>query len=281
MSPVAWVAAVALSIIAQAPPAPGARPERIVSLNLCTDQLLLQLVEPTRIAAVTNLATDPEQSVQADRARAVPAGRATAEEVILLRPDLALAGEYGAREAVEVLRRWGVPIVQFAPAESWEAIREQLRRAAGAVGEVDRAESLLGRMDASLKALEVKEPAPKPGAIVIQHDGGTFGSGTLPDVVLRAAGFRNVASELGIVGYGSIALERLLLSDPDLVVILNYHGEVATLGRIYLRHAALRGHSLGRIELPAAAFMCGTTETVKVVEHLVAWRERALAGARK
>jgi iron complex transport system substrate-binding protein len=281
MSPVAWVAALGFSIIAQVPPAQRPRPERIVSLNLCTDQLLLQLVEPKRIAAITNLATDPEQSVQADRARAVPVGRATAEEVILLRPDLALAGEYGAREAVEVLRRWGIPIVQFAPAESWEAIREQLRRAAIAVGEVERAESLVERMEASLKALEFREPAPTLRAIVIQHDGGTFGSGTLPDAVLRAAGFRNVASELGIIGYGSIALEQLLVSNPDLVVILNYHGEVATLGRIYLRHSALRGHSLGRIELPAAAFMCGTTETVKVAQHLVAWRERALAGAPK
>ena len=31
------------------------KPQRIVSLNLCTDQLLLQLVEPQRIAAISNI----------------------------------------------------------------------------------------------------------------------------------------------------------------------------------------------------------------------------------
>ena len=42
-----------------------AKPQRIVSLNLCTDQLLLQLVEPERIAALTYLSDDPRQSVEA------------------------------------------------------------------------------------------------------------------------------------------------------------------------------------------------------------------------
>jgi iron complex transport system substrate-binding protein len=281
MSPAAVVALLALRADLQAQPLSESRPERIVSLNLCTDQLLLQLVEPIRIASVTDLAADPELSVQAARARGVPAGRATAEEVILLRPDLAMAGEYGAREAVEVVRRWGIPVLQFAPAESWDAIREQLRRAAAAVDEVDRAEALLERMDASLAVLEARKPTSVLRAIVLQHDGATFGTGTLADAVLRSAGFRNLAAELGIVGYGSIGLERLLASHPDLVVVLDYHADVPTLGRIYLRHPALRGSSLGRVEIPAAALMCGTTETVKAVQRLVEWRERAAVGARK
>jgi iron complex transport system substrate-binding protein len=275
----ALVAALAVATAAPALPAPSALSRRIVSLNLCTDQLLLQLVDPARIASLTYLAADPELSAQAERARGVPWVRATAEEVILLRPDLALAGDYGAPEAVSALRRWGIPVVQFAPAQSWEAIREQLRRAADAVQEVEKGEALLEWMDASLAALEARKPAAMLRAIVVQADGATYGSETLTDAVLRAAGFRNLAAELGIVGYGSISLERILLSDPDLVIVFEYHSDVPTLGRIHLRHPALRGRTLGRVALPAAPFFCGTIDTVRAVQRLVEWRERAGLGA--
>ena len=280
MSPTALVAAFAVATAAPALPAPAARPSRIVSLNLCTDQLLLQLVDPARIAAVTYLAADSELSAQAERARGLPWVRATAEEVILLQPDLALAGEYGAPEAVSTLRRWRIPVVEFAPAHSWDGIREQLRRAADAVQEVEKGEALLEWMNASLAAIEARRPAVTLRAIVIQHDGATYGSQTLPDAVLRTAGFRNLAAELGIVGYGSIGLERILLADPDLVIVLEYHSDVPTLGRIHLRHPALRGRAFGRLALPAAPFFCGTVDTVKAVERLVEWRERAVVGAR-
>jgi iron complex transport system substrate-binding protein len=272
----ALVAVLAVATAASALPASGARPSRIVSLNLCTDQLLLQLVEPARIAALTYLAADSELSALADRARGIPWVRATAEEVLLLRPDLALAGEYGAKEAVSALQRWGVPVVQFAPAQSWADIREQLRRASEAVQEAEKGEALLDWMNASLAALEAHKPASMPRAIVVQHDGDTYGRDTLMDAVLRSAGFRNLAAELGIVGYGSISLERILLAEPDLVIVLDYHADVPTLGRIYLRHPALRGRSFGRLSLPAAPLFCGTVETVRAVQLLVEWRERVV-----
>ena len=273
---------IALSVVAAVALAmPGAKPQRIVSLNVCTDQLLLQLVDRGRIASVTDLAADPELSIFAGRAQGLPLGRATAEEVILLRPDLALAGEYGAREAVEVLRRWGIPVLEFAPAESWEDIREQLGRAGAALGEPEKARALIAQMDASLNALESRRPARELRGILLQHDGGTLGSGTLMDEILRAAGFRNLASEWGTVGYGSISLERLLVSQPNLVIVPAYHPNVPTLGGMYLRHPALHGQSFGRLELPAAEFFCGTTETVRAVRRLVEWRERAASGARR
>jgi iron complex transport system substrate-binding protein len=31
------------------------RPQRIVSMNLCTDELLMRMVDPSRIAAITHL----------------------------------------------------------------------------------------------------------------------------------------------------------------------------------------------------------------------------------
>ena len=46
-----------------------AAPERIVSLNLCADQMLLALADRGQIAALSHLATDPGISAAAEAAR--------------------------------------------------------------------------------------------------------------------------------------------------------------------------------------------------------------------
>ena len=45
---------------------------RIVSINLCTDQLLLLLAPRSRIASVSHLAANPLYSAYADRAGGLP-----------------------------------------------------------------------------------------------------------------------------------------------------------------------------------------------------------------
>ncbi|MBK9079818.1 MAG: hypothetical protein IPL91_12170 [Hyphomicrobium sp.] len=82
-------------------------PRRIVSLNLCTDQLLLDLVEPERIAGVSYLATDPTLSADAVRLEPFKKLKGTAEEVLALHPDLVIAGEYTTGATVDLLRRLG------------------------------------------------------------------------------------------------------------------------------------------------------------------------------
>ena len=70
----------------------GPKPTRIVSINLCTDQLLLQLVGHKRIASVTYLAADPYISYSANLAVGLVKNHGLAEEVVALNPDLTLTG---------------------------------------------------------------------------------------------------------------------------------------------------------------------------------------------
>ena len=50
------------SVVNTAQAQAASKPTRIVSLDLCADQLLIELVERERIAAVTFLADDPSTS---------------------------------------------------------------------------------------------------------------------------------------------------------------------------------------------------------------------------
>lgn len=70
-------------------------PQRVVSLNLCTDELLLLLAGRARIAAVSALADDPVYSPAATLAEGLPQNHGTAEEVLRLAPDLALPDRRG------------------------------------------------------------------------------------------------------------------------------------------------------------------------------------------
>lgn len=64
----------------------------MISLNLCTNQLLLELADPQSIASVTSLARDCSISAQCNTAATVPINYGTAEELLAARPDLVLAG---------------------------------------------------------------------------------------------------------------------------------------------------------------------------------------------
>ena len=61
--------------------------------------------------------------------------------------------------------------------------------------------------------------APIATAITLQANRGTAGKGSLMDELLRVAGFRNLAAELGIPAYGRIALEEVLVNQPGLLVL--------------------------------------------------------------
>src|SRR5262245_10862398 len=91
--------------------ADNTRPKRIVSLTVCADQLLLDLVDRDRIAALTYLAVDPTVSTRVEDARGLKGVHWFAEEILALQPDLVIAQEYSAAGAVDMLRRLGFRVV--------------------------------------------------------------------------------------------------------------------------------------------------------------------------
>src|SRR4029453_1275136 len=72
----------------------GQKPKRVVSLNLCVDELLLRLADPRNLASATWLARDPANSNVAELAQSIPVNHGLVEEIIPLNPDLVIAGIY-------------------------------------------------------------------------------------------------------------------------------------------------------------------------------------------
>src|SRR6478736_5435093 len=69
-----------------------ALPQRIVSFNLCSDQLILALADPGQIAGLSPYAANPVLSVTTAEGARFPRLDWSAESVVAARPDLVITG---------------------------------------------------------------------------------------------------------------------------------------------------------------------------------------------
>lgn len=239
-------------------PRAGSKPMRVMSVNQCTDQLVLALLPRERIASVSWLARDPAGSRMAAVAGGVPVNHGLAEEVIDQRPDLVVAGSFTTPALRAMLKRLGWPIVEIDHASSAADIRRTTRQVAAALGERARGEVLIARMDAALAAA-ARDPAPPYR--VVAWDGSGFGAaeGTLYDALLTAAGARNVVREGAGYSYGRPDLETLLRLKPDRLVQGSATRAGGSLGDAVADHRIVRRYWRGRIvRVPQADYVCGT-----------------------
>lgn len=98
----------------------AAPPQRIMSLKICTDELLMELVPPPRIASVTFLSQESAALKLWPQAARIPANHNSAEEVLATRPDLILTDSFATPQMRKLLSRSGARVVEVPPAENFE-----------------------------------------------------------------------------------------------------------------------------------------------------------------
>lgn len=249
-------------------------PARVVSMNLCTDQLALLIAAPGQVVSVSHFADDPAMSAYADLARGLPENRGRAEELYLLHPDLVLADVWSSPATISMLTRLGVRVEQFTPGNSMDEIRQNILRMGDVLGREARAAEVLADFDARLAALPPL-PADPPRAALYGPGGYTYGPSTLAGQILQAAGFANVAEDAGLPWGGTLSLEELVMTAPDLVVSGRAMGR--SRAEEVLRHPALDG-----LRRAGAAtdvdWACATPAVAEAAERLADLRLALEAG---
>jgi len=247
-----------------------AKPARIVSLDLCADQLLIELVGRERIAAVTHLAADPAVSAIPEKAKGIPITRGGAEDVLRYGPDLILAGPFGVSPTVSLLRRLKMNVVVVPLASDLDGVRASVRAVAAAAGEEARGEAMIAAFDRRLASVPAVRQAAAPTAVIYQVGGSVSGAGSLADAALAAAGFRNMATDYRLTRNGQVPLEVLVAMPPDLIVLSNAANEYRTAIADNLRHPALRRlrQRHASIELPWQLWLCGTPHIAEAIARL-------------
>ncbi len=243
--------------------AAGARaPQRIVSLNLCADQYLMALADPSQIVALSRFARDPEMSAGAAQAMRLPITRGGAENVLGLAPDLVMTNPGFPLMAPAT----GIPTLDLPPAESYGAIVAQVRQVAAAVGHPERGEALVGRMDAALARLSRTAGRGRTAAYY-QRRGYLTGTGTLVDEILRRVGLVNLASRLDRPVLSRVSLEEMAVARPDYLIVESATDRIVDQGTEMLHHPILARFK--RLRLPQAWTVCGGPSYVLAAESLV------------
>jgi iron complex transport system substrate-binding protein len=260
----------------------AAPPKRIVSINVCADQLVQMLAPADHVQALSFLAGDPQLSVLADKTRGYKLIRGQAEEVLPLDADLVIAGVYSTPATVALLRRLGEPIEILPMTSDLDGIRDNVRLVARWLGREAEGRRIIADFDARLADVDRSTQARRPSAIVYYVNSLAAGSGTLADAVLRAAGYRNRVAEAGVTGEGFLPLEKLIADPPDLIVLGNGFQHYRSITADNLRHPALHRlmEHVPHVVLPQALLMCDTPLVIEAIETLAAART-TLAGAAK
>jgi iron complex transport system substrate-binding protein len=266
-------------VLAAAGPVFAATPARVVSVNLCTDQLAMEIAAPGQLLSVSLFARDPLLSSLSAEAMALPVNHASAEEVAAYAPDLVLAGTFTARTTVSLLTRLGYRVEEFPPAYSLGDIRDAVMRMGDLLGQPDRARVLLTAFDRRIAAFAAERPeaGDEPVAVVYHVGNTTDGRGTLADAILSAAGWRNLAADLGLSAYGSLPLERLVMERPDLVLVGGSEAATASRALPNARHPAILAltHGGERLDvLPDRSLICGTPFVTETIAALVERRQK-------
>jgi len=277
---VAVVAAAALISAVHLNAAEGTgKPERIVSINLCVDEMVLRLAERRNIASVTWLARNPDSSTVVDLADGIPINHGVAEEVLPFNPDIVIAGIYTARPTVDLLRRIGVRTIDMDVARSFDMVRQQYHDLAAVIGEPEKGERLMAEMDRDLDRLASGRPSIRARAIVLHGNTFTNGRGSLADEVLTRAGLTNVAADLGVGEYGQIPLETIVTNEVDVLILSSSLDWPPAIATEILRHPALAKlpNQPRVVVMPTRLWNCGGPPLVEAVDRLTAVA-RELAG---
>jgi iron complex transport system substrate-binding protein len=263
-----WIVAILLPVSALA----AEPPQRIVSINLCADELLASLADPGQIAALSVYATDPDLSYVADAAAAFPHNAASAETVVGYNPDLVLAGRFTKRATRDMLARLGYRVELLDAARSIADSEKQIRQVAALVGHPERGEAMVADIEAARERAVAAAPSGKPTAAHYQRRGYVTGGDTLTGELLSIAGFTNDGDALAGKTGGFVPLERLVANPPDYIVVAHADARAEDQGSALLAHPALARlyPPERRIVLPNKLTACGGPSLPAALDWLAA-----------
>ena len=227
-------------------------PLRVASLNLAADEVLVEILPPERLVAVTAFADERGTSNVVGRVPPSVARfpRANVERLVALAPDLVVISQYTDADVQRQLERAGLRLHRMEGLESLAGFRSAVLDLGRAVGAEDAARRLVERYDRTLAEVARRvQGAPRP-RVLYWANPMTAGADTAIGTLIECAGAVNVGRQLGVSGIAPAGAERAFVADPDVVLLGQWPGvKAALLGHPLLsRMRAVREGKV--VELP-------------------------------
>ena len=194
---------------------------RIVSTSTIADQVLIEIVEPNRLLAVSGHTLRTQESrafkdkIGVEHARDV-------ETIIELRPDIVFINNFIDRRQVERLKDAGLNVFDMGEMRGLETLVPNIRQVAAVFGVPELGQALANDFVRKLEAVsaDVPEEDRRRAIYVGIHGDRLYGgtAGTSFHDVLVAGGLIDMAAEAGFHGWPAFTNEQLLSLDPTWII---------------------------------------------------------------
>jgi iron complex transport system substrate-binding protein len=194
---------------------------RIVSTSTIADQVLIEIIEPNRLLAVsghtlrTQESRTYEDKIGVERARDI-------ETIIELRPDIVFINNFIDRRQVERLKDAGLNVFDMGEMRGLETLLPNIRQLAAVLDVPERGQALADDFVRKLEAVSAGIAAEdrRRGLYVGIHGDRLYGgtAGTSFHDVLVAGGLIDMAAESGFHGWPAFTNEQLLSLDPPWII---------------------------------------------------------------
>lgn len=200
---------------------PAREYSRIVSTSTIADQVLIEVIDPTRLLAVSAHTLRMKRSEKYDDKIGVERAR-DIETIIELRPDIVFINSFVDRRHVERFKDAGLNVFDLGEMRGLQTLPDNIRQVARVVGAPERGERMvehlldeLGRVSA-----DIPEANRKRGLYVGIHGDRLYGGtrGTSFHDVIVAGGMIDVAAEAGFHSWPAFTNEQMLSLDPPWII---------------------------------------------------------------
>ena len=204
------------------------KPVRIVSGFVFADEVVLGLVDHSRIAAMEKWVHDPELSSAAEEAAEVKTIiEMNTESIASVHPDLVLMPNTVRPELIDALEDMKITVYVYQNARLLKDIEGMIESIAAAVGEKEKGAELIAEFKKDMEAVKnMKKPGnPKEKALLFLRFGAIGGEGTIYHDVLTTMGFYDCYNEVRKVSTLSrntssiLSKEEVVKANPDLFLM--------------------------------------------------------------
>jgi iron complex transport system substrate-binding protein len=248
---------------------------RIVSMNICTDQMLLAIADPDQIMGLSRFSRDARQWA-GEAARRYPILSGGAEDILMLKPDIVAASDFDKRSTREILKANGLKLVEFPIPRTLADVRDQIRQMGALAGHPARAADEVARLDAAIADAKRAASGKNVRMLPLSRRGWVPGRDSFVGAILAEAGLSSAAGELGIDFGGFVSMEEIIKLKPDFLVVSDAGDRAEDDGRAFLLHPALERfypHNR-RIVIPERMTECGGVFLADALNALTAELKR-------
>ena len=201
------------------------KPHHIVSYSISTDEILMALVEPGRIAALSKLADDPGVSSIVQGAKKIPnrVKGNSMEGVLAFHPDLVIIPDFHPPEMLQSARELGLKVYIYKTPSDIEGVKRSIRQLAALTGEKEKGETVIALMEEKIKRVQKRlERIPasqRKRVIQLRSEGAFYAPDNSFGDVCQHAGVSDATLELNYPSPMEITQEKVVELNPDIIFV--------------------------------------------------------------